>query len=431
MQATPPYSSIFRNPAFLAFWAAQTVSSAGDAVRRMTLLLWVFAESGQSGLAIAAITVAETVPYLLLSPLAGVFVDRFNRRAILVGADLARALLSLALVYAVVSHSLWLVYPVILLATLFSAVAEVAAGTVLPRVVEDRQLEQGNGLLVIGQQAALIAGPALGAVLYTTVGPGVAFVADAATFLLSALLIGLALPPHRLQPTESGTPSRGRSSLWGDIRAGLRYLLGARLILANFAITSTTALAAGINGTVMIFFITRTLGHNAPDLAWLAATNGVAQMLVGGYVVWLAHRARLERLLAASLGLMALGATLVAAAWSLPVLVLGVILTSLGNAPFNIARDTLDQRYVPLSYLGRVRSAVDMSTTALFLAASSLSGYLVPLLEPRALLSASATISVIVALAGWLVLVPLLKRASPPSEGSVAAQGQEDHVRQP
>lgn len=413
MRAGLPSPSLFRNPAFLAFWAAQTLSSAGDALRRVTLLLWVFAESDQSGLAVAAVTVAETVPYLLLSPLAGVWVDRFDRRAILVGADLARALLSLALVYAVASHTLWLAYPIVALATAFSAVAEVAAGTVLPRVVEDRQLEQGNGLLVVGQQAALIAGPALGAVLYTAAGPGVAFVLDAGTFLFSALAIGAALPAWRSRLTGTASPPEG-GSVWADVKAGIRYLLGSSLIRANFGVTSAAAFAAGINNTVMIFFITRSLGHSAADVAWLAATNGVAQMLVGGYVVWLAHQARLERLLATSLGLMVLGATLVAAAWSLPVLVLGVILTSLGNAPFNIARDTLDQRYVPPSYLGRVRSAVDMSTTGLFLAASSLSGYLVPLLEPRALLSASAAIHWMIAAAGLPILLPLLRKARRP-----------------
>jgi len=97
-KVTTAYAGVIRSPAYFPLWLGQLLSNFGDTLHYIALVILVFRLTGQ-GLAVAGVVAAEIVPVLLLGPLAGVIIDRFSRKAVLVGSDLFRALLVLSLVW--------------------------------------------------------------------------------------------------------------------------------------------------------------------------------------------------------------------------------------------------------------------------------------------------------------------------------------------
>src|SRR5688500_7966291 len=93
-----PYAGVARSPAYFPLWLAQLVSTFGDTIHYIALVVLVFDLTG-SGVAVATLVAAEVVPVLLLAPVAGVVIDRYSRKGVLIGVDLLRAALVLTLVW--------------------------------------------------------------------------------------------------------------------------------------------------------------------------------------------------------------------------------------------------------------------------------------------------------------------------------------------
>src|SRR5680860_655335 len=100
------YARVIRSPSYFPLWLSQLVSSFGDTLHYIALVILVYQMTGQ-GVAVAILVAAEVVPVLLLGPVAGVVIDRFNRKSILIGADILRAILALSLVWP---QGTWHVY---------------------------------------------------------------------------------------------------------------------------------------------------------------------------------------------------------------------------------------------------------------------------------------------------------------------------------
>lgn len=399
-------SGLFGNRNFLLLWVGQAVSNLGDALRRITITLWLYEASGHSAVALAAVTVAEVTPTLLLSPVAGVFADRFDKRAIMVYADLARAILSLVQVLAVVTGQFSLTYIVTALAASAAAFFDPARGSLIPMIVPEKDLQQANGITTVTQQAVLIIGPAIGAVLYTTLGPRASFMLDSLSYFCSAATLALlsrvgVARGHGLTPGQFGQ----------DLVSGLRYLRTNTLILMSFIISAGIYFSAGLNNTAMLFFIAQGFGRKPADITWLIMANGIAQLLTGSSLILLARVVRPSQVLLLTTLTMALGGMVIASAHAFAVLIAGVVITSLGNAPFNIARTTIEQLYVDPIFLGRIKATVGMAATIVFLIATGLSGLLTDALGARTVLIISAASMVLAATLTVAQLLPRLHKA--------------------
>jgi DHA3 family macrolide efflux protein-like MFS transporter len=422
MVRIPISLAIFQYRQFVWLWGSQSIGSFSDEVRRMTTLLWVYEVSGESGIAIALLMFAETGPYALLGPLTGILVDRWEKRKILILSDIARLLLSCILILAILNHSLFGVYVVVCLWGVFTILTDLASMTLVPRIVHCQDLERGNALWNVGQQVSLIIGPISGAILFTTYGAAVGISTGAVGLAgsIALLTVGLRRFPSLKDSDgdETNQTAKVVTSLLQPLKKGLGFLIRERLIRNFFMANGLQSLTVGINGTVMVFFISQNLGRNPADLAWLSTTNGLFQFMIGSYLAILAKNARLPKVLTLGAGAMVIGSLIVAFSWTLPTLLLGVILTSLGNAPFNIGKDTLEQRYIPNSILGQIRGTIDTSTTILFLAATGLSGALVVSIGPRSLLVLSALVSIGVFIVVLIGIFPSLNEVHEQSSSS-------------
>src|SRR2546430_6782707 len=134
-KARVPYLRVIRSPRYFPLWLDQVVSNLGDTLNYVAVVVLVFRLS-HSGIAVSALVVAEIVPTLLLGPLAGVLIDRFDRKRLLIAADLVRAGLILALA---VTHVLWGVYVIAALLTAASTLFNPALQAVVPALLSEEE----------------------------------------------------------------------------------------------------------------------------------------------------------------------------------------------------------------------------------------------------------------------------------------------------
>lgn len=155
LEGRPRYSAVLGNPRFRRLWASQFVSGIGDWLVIGLLIPLVTTLSGGSAFAVAGIMIAKILPALILSSLVGVFVDRFDRRKLMIAADVARALLALGLLF---TDSLALIYVVVFMMEVASLVFMPAKNALIPHLVEPDDLTTANGLSYTTQQASMLIG---------------------------------------------------------------------------------------------------------------------------------------------------------------------------------------------------------------------------------------------------------------------------------
>jgi MFS family permease len=247
---------LWRHPDFLKLWAGQTVSLLGSQVTALALPLTAVLTLEAGPIQMGLLGVAGSAPFLLIGLLAGVWVDRLRRRPILIGADVGRALLLGSIPVAALLGLLRIeqLYLVAFLVGILTVFFDVAYQAFLPALVPRARLVEGNSKLEASRSIAQIAGPGLGGGLVQLVTAPVTLVADALSFLGSALFLALIRAP------ETAPTSEARASVWREIGEGLRVVLGNRLLRAIAGCTGTWNLFSNVMFAVLVLYATRELG---------------------------------------------------------------------------------------------------------------------------------------------------------------------------
>jgi MFS family permease len=287
------------------------VSSCGDWLYNVALIAFVFERTG-SPTWVALTTAARVLPMVVLGPFGGAFADRYDRRALIVGSDLARAGLMVGLA-AVAGLGL-----PIALAPLLAGLAT-AAGTVQPpcvaactaRFVPEADRGAANALRSAVGQVSIVAGPALGALILLLSGPALAILLNALTFLASAAAISAIAPGPAFQPARHDGAGAELPSLLADVRSGAEALRGAgtalRLISADILCSTVYGLL-----TVTLVLVGRQVGAGVGGYGLLLGACGIGGLLgavlAGRFATPARWRPTLTvALLAVGVGLAALG----------------------------------------------------------------------------------------------------------------------------
>src|SRR5215813_723307 len=178
------YNSNYRNT-----WLAQVVSEAGDYFNNIAVFALVMEKSG-SGMVVSGVMLARAIPAMLAGPVAGVLLDRMDRKRIMIVSDLLRAVIALGFVFTIHPHRPWLLY--LLSAALMFASPFFTAGraAILPAIATREELHAANSLTQITQWATLTGGTLLAGLSAANLGYAWAFIINAASFLFSAVAIG-------------------------------------------------------------------------------------------------------------------------------------------------------------------------------------------------------------------------------------------------
>jgi MFS family permease len=338
-----------RHPSYRRLLAALTVSQAGDWLYNVALLVLVL-DRTHSASWVAATTAARVLPIVVLGPIGGVLADRFDRRRLMVASDAVRALAMLLLALTAAAG-----LPV-LLAPVLAAVATAAAtpyppcvAVATPRLVPGRDLAGANAARSAVGALCIVVGPALGGALLLVGSPTTAFLVNAATFMLSALLV-LTLPVSALGRTE---PSTTRPRLVAELLDGLAALRASSPAVRLVGADVMCSLVYGAE-TVLLLLLSRSLGHGATGYGWLLAGTGMGGLL-GTVAATRAADARHPRaVLVAALLALAVPLPLLAVVRSLPAAVALSALGGAGAIVIEVMTDTGLQRLLDERVLGRV-----------------------------------------------------------------------------
>ena len=277
-----------RHRDFALLWTAGLISVAGDFALIIALSLHAYALTG-SAVATGTVFAASFLPRVLLGSIAGVFVDRWDRKRTMVAADLLRAALLLPLLAVGSPDLLWLLYLVRAATGTVGLLFGPAESALLPRLVGEERLVTANALNALNNNLGRLVGPAAGGVLYAVGGLPVVVVVDVASFAVSAALIMAiradARPDGRDQRAH-GASARGK--MVGEWQAGLQTVGRDQRL-------STIILASGIGyfgeGTFAVGFtplVIDVLKGGAAGAGILASAQAIGGLLAGVLVARIA-----------------------------------------------------------------------------------------------------------------------------------------------
>jgi MFS family permease len=336
--------SLLRNARFLRLWIGQGISFVGDAVSMVALVVLVVEITGSAS-AVGGALVARLLP-TIASPLAGVLADRVDRRVVLVASDLARAVLVLGLAFA---RDLATIYVLVFLMGLARAFFNPTVRAAFPSVVGGGDLTRANALISGTFSVSETVGPALGGLLVATVGLDAAFILDAVTYLISAVLLSL---------TPLARPQRkdGNAGFGEDLKAGFAYLAGARVPLAIVIGAFLTVLTINITIPAEVFLAKETFEAGNAGYGLLVGLYGGGMILGSALIATFGDRIRLLPFY--FFGILISALALVGAGLS-PAFIFALgalVVAGAANGIDNVTTDTILQKRVPDAFLGRVFS---------------------------------------------------------------------------
>lgn len=337
-----PEESLLRNRGFVRLWTGQAISFLGDAISMVALVV-LAAELGGRASAVGGILVARLLP-TLAGPFVGVLADRLDRKAILVGSDLARAALTFGIIF---TRDLFALYVMVFLLGLAKTFFNPTIRAAFPGVVAGGNLTRANSIISGTFSASISVGPALGGVLIATAGLDVAFALDAISFLVSALFLAM-VPFSR--------PSReGAASFFGEFRSGLGYLALSRIPLAVVVGASLIVFTTDLTTPAEIF-LARHFGAGTEGYGVLVSLYGVGMVAGSGLMAAVAERVRLIPVYLSALLGYAVALCGAGLSPTFPLVLAAITLAGLSNGVDNVTCDTILQTSVPENFLGRVFS---------------------------------------------------------------------------
>jgi MFS family permease len=361
-----------RNRDFATLLVSQSVSAAGDAVSATAMPLLVFALTG-SGLVMGVVGALETGADFIMGTLAGAMADRGDRKRMMFGADLGRAILTALIPLSDLVHG-----PTMLVILLVSGPLAILRGffragylSSMPNLVGRSQLARGNGILETAFSASFIFGPALAGFLVTVIGPGPTLAVDAASFAISS--VGLFLIHRDLRAPRDRPPSR----IVDDIREGVVYVARNPVLRTVILLFATTSTVLAPVAAAMTFRIVRDLGQSPAAFGLTLTGLGVGTLAGSLYATRLGRDTNVGRVLVVAVLLM--GAPLIAAAaiGSLPMLVALTALSGAGEATLTVVYISVRAANSPDELLGRIASTARTAALGLMPIGSLIGGILI------------------------------------------------------
>ena len=391
---TPSMFSVFKSRPFTLLWSSQLISSIGSALTTLASSILVYRLTG-STLSVGLMLIATAGPTILVGLLAGVFVDRYNRKRIMLGADLLRACLMFSIPFLVSQNILWL-YVIVALSSCITQFFDSAHASVLPETASDEDLAAANALMAVSYVGATIFGFTAAGLIVSKISVDWAFYIDGISFLFSAVLIFVANLPAL--PVVESTSVR---AIVDNLKAGLHTVGEIPVLRSLFLIAVPIFLLFGFQNTLFLPFAIKVLGGTEFHFGLQQAAEAIGIALGSFMMARVADRIREGQWLAISYILMGVTSVAYSFATTMAMAILFQGLTGFVNAPSYIARQLIIQRSTPRERRGRVNSAFFVVRDSMFVVGMALAG-LADLYDIRMLFRISAVILVFV---GLIVLV--------------------------
>ncbi len=284
---------------FFTVWASQAVSLVGSSVAGFALVWWLTATTGSANVLVLS-ALANTLPLVLIGPLAGTLVDRWNRRLVMLAADGGTAVVSawLAYLFWTAQIQTWHVFVLMAARGLGSAFHYAAFQSSIVLMVPDEQLARVNGLNQTVRAAMNIISPPLGAVLMSVTSLAAIMLLDVVTASVAVGLLALVFIP---QPTKTAVPGDTQeSSVWSELVDGIRYVKSWRALAMLLAASAVLDLVINPPMYLLPLLITDHFGGDATHLATVESFFSVG-LVAGGALLaaWGGFKRRMVTVIAA------------------------------------------------------------------------------------------------------------------------------------
>jgi MFS family permease len=384
-----------RNVALL--WSAGLLSMTGDWVLLIALPYYAYVMTG-SPLMTGAMFIAGAAPRLAFGSVAGVFVDRWDRRRTMIGCDLVRAALLLPLLAVATADQLWIVYAVVFAQEAVGQLFQPAKLAVIPSLVDGERLTAVNALDSASMGITRLVGPPLGGLVMAASGLTGVVAIDAASFLVSAALLALIRAPSTAArgPAEPPAKSPLRAAaghtraVWGEWLDGVRVVRSERAVTAIFAAMGLVMIGYGAIMVLLVVLVRDVLHGGAPEYGLFAAAQGAGALAGTLLIGQVGHRLPPARLFSVSLVACGLAFLLAFNTPTLPPALAGVTAAGLAMAGWMVAERTLLQSGVADRYRGRVLGAYGTTNGLLMLGGTAVASGLGGTIETAWLLSGAA-----------------------------------------
>jgi predicted MFS family arabinose efflux permease len=342
---------------FKWLWAGQTISLVGSAVSRLAIPTTAIFSLHASAFEVGSLGAATFVAFPVLGVFAGVWVDRWPRRRLMIACDIVRAFALGTLPFAAALHALTLaqLFIVAIVTSVASVFFDIAYQAYLPDVVDADSLHDANARLEASSSGAQIAGNAAAGALIASLGAALTIAIDAASFVLS--IVSLACIRDR--PRERSVAKIAIPFVL-ELRDGLDYVFSNRALLRIVLCTATSNLGGSMVGAVYLIFAYRTL-HLTPTLVGFILAVGNAGFVGAFFAPRIVKRFGLPMTLVSSMGVAALAQFLVPLSmrgFTVPLLIAEQLIASAAAPIYNIAQVSWRQAAVPPELGGRMNATV-------------------------------------------------------------------------
>ncbi|MEN6537055.1 MAG: MFS transporter [Bryobacteraceae bacterium] len=379
-------------------WLGQVVSEIGDYFNNIAVFGLVMETSG-SGLVVSGVMLSRAIPAVIAGPIAGVLLDRFDRKRIMIASDLVRAIVAIGFIFTIRYHEPWLLYTLSGLLMFASPFFTSGRTTILPSIASQEELHTANSLTQTTQWATLTAGTLLAGFSAARFGYAWAFVINSLSFLFSAVAIsllrggeaGFRAQRADVKETEAVHP-------WGEYAAGLRYMRSVPLIF-GIGLLSVGWAAGGGAAQVLFALFGEQVFHRGPQgigAIWGFAGIG---LLLGGAIGHITGRRtgfadykRTVTLSYASHGLTYVIFSLVPQYWQALIFIL---LSRVGMAAVSVLNYSQLLRHTPDEFRGRVFATMESLRWSTMMVSLAAAGIASQYFSPR-------TIGVVAGLFGCL-----------------------------
>lgn len=359
--------AVFRSRSFTLLWMGQLISGMGSALTTLAASILVFRITG-SALSVGLMLIATAGPTIVVGLVAGVFVDRYDRKRILMTADLLRALL-MSLIPFLISHNILWLYILVGLSSAVNQFFDSAHASILPEVASEEELSAANSMMSISSVGSTTVGFA--AAGFIAAGPDInlAFYLDALSFVISASLIFFTHVPK--MPRVDDTSLRAVSR---NLQAGLRTVGSVPALRSLFIMVLPIFLIFGLQNALFLPFALKVLGATEVQFGLQQAAEAIGIAVGSLMMARLADRIREGQWLVLSYLLMALAGVAYSVSATIALAIFLVGISGFVNAPSYIGRQLVIQRATPREMRGRVNSAFFVVRDVMFVVGMALAG---------------------------------------------------------
>jgi len=383
---------VFKRRDFVLMWMAQLVSTAGSALTDLAAGIYVYDQTGSAFL-VGVTLMATAVPSLIVGLIAGVFVDRWDRRKVMMASNLAQAVV-VATIPFLLGVNITLLFVAILVNAGVKQFFDPAYEALIPEIASDEELTAANAFLQIASFGSTAIGFA-GAGLLASIDIRLAFWIDSLTFVFSAACIYFMKTRVKMEaPDEDASVSL----VVNNLKTGVRTIRDTPMLRSLFLLGAPVFFAFGLWNVLLLPMAITVLGGSEFEYGIQEGLTSIGFVL--GSLFMAKYADRLQIGLWVFVGYMGMGIAGILYGLS-PTILIGIVWVTVSgffNSPSAVARQTLLQRHTPRELRGRVFSALFVMRDVIFLAGMAAAG-LADVFDVRVLIILASLILVVTALA--------------------------------